>query len=290
MGALPEGDPREPLSLALSSPATGPAATAATPGNLTPLALPSRVSVDAAGPNPGPVPDPRNASPPGTTHTTPLADRTGSSGAAAANDQDYSTPFAAAAIAAATASKSAAVHPGCKRLVGRDADLQRLLRALQPGVSSNLSPGIVQFGPLEAQRPPPLQLLQPSNSPALSPPRAMLLAGPAGCGKSALLTAACNRLVHGGTWHRAAHADLRCCGSVEEAALALCLALEVPFYAADRPAGSRLLGWLRRHGPRLGRQGLVLDGVDLVMGLGRDYALDVSGGSGRSKSTWPRLS
>ncbi|KXZ53763.1 hypothetical protein GPECTOR_6g681 [Gonium pectorale] len=61
--------------------------------------------------------------------------------------------------------------------------------------------------------------------------------------------------------------------SAEEAALLMALALNVPFYAADRPGGARLLSWLRTHGSQL-QQGLILDNADLLLGVGHDDALE----------------
>ncbi|PNG99371.1 hypothetical protein TSOC_014853, partial [Tetrabaena socialis] len=155
------------------------------------------------------------------------------------------------------------VAQGLYRLVGREAELARLVQALTEGAAAaSPSPSTSASHPFPSSQPQP-------------PSPAVLVSGPRGCGKSALVTAAASRLVASGVWARACVADVRCAAGPEEAALAIALALDLPFYAASRPAAARLLSWLRRHGRAL-RQGLVLDGVDLLLGLARDDALEAA--------------
>lgn len=237
----------------------------------------------------------------------------------------------AAATAAAVAGVAVAAPPGAggpppptrTHLVGRLEDLQLLVTVMYGGgatAAAAAAGATAAHGtPTHSGAALPNLLLPPptaSPAPAAAPgPRgrahshaglasssqplpasahgtALLVSGPRGAGKTSLVAAAADHLVSTGAWAGAAYADLRVCSGPEEVALAIALALGVPFYAADRPASARLLGWLRRHGSRwsgpvgpgcglvaAADRGLVLDNVDLLLGAGvRDEALEVRGG------------
>ncbi|KAG2494362.1 hypothetical protein HYH03_007419 [Edaphochlamys debaryana] len=238
-------------------------------------------------------------SPPQASATTPEGPSASGNGAAGA-DADAAGPGRTTTDADVDArdpsGRSGSITaPGLARLVGRDDDLSRLTSLVlstgppRPRVSPNAATGTATATPVT---PPaavtPTTPLPPttrrSSTAAAAPPPLLLLTGPRGGGKSSLATAAANRLVASGAWASAALADVRCAAGPEEAALAIALALRVPFYAADRPAGARLLTWLRALGSRLRPCGLVLDNVDLLLGVGRDDALEAAR-SGQASAT-----
>ncbi|GFR51464.1 hypothetical protein Agub_g13873 [Astrephomene gubernaculifera] len=183
------------------------------------------------------------------------------------------------------------MESGLSRLVGRDEDLKRLIDAIlgnpvtggpsrrmrssrdKPVRTSTSAAAAVAAAKSQAAA--AAVAAASATAPQPPPPAVLLVSGPRGCGKTALVTAAADRLVSSGAWTCVAFADVRCLAGAEEAALAMSLALNVPFYAADRAAGARLLSWLRTHGSRL-KQGLVLDNVDMLLGMGKDEAMEAA--------------